>query len=201
MDSDQCRLRVAPGDGLAFAPDSVHTDPITVVAPEADMRLRFLAILGGSRIRMQVDVGLGAAMSDDGTVCMLPPTLDFPAPTLLGYSRETTIAEKLHAMVRHGRRNSRMKDSFDIGLLGRHFTFEGDVHMRAMATTSTRRGPAGTARRLGLSDAFAVEAGEQAQWSGWLRRIAADAGSAARPPAALSPSSSAPWPRPSPSSR
>ncbi len=175
---DLCRMRVAPNDGLAFAADSVHTEPITVAAPEAGMRLRFLAILGDSRIRMQVDVGLGDAMSDAGTVCTLPPILDFPAPTLLGYSRETTIAEKLHAMFQHGRLNSRMKDYFDIGLLARHFPFEGDVLMRAIATTFTRRGTAVTARPLGLSEAFAEEPGKQAQWNGFLRRIEADAGPA-----------------------
>ena len=47
------------------------------------------------------------------------PTLlaDFPAPEIVGYSRESVIAEKFHAMVRLGRLNSRMNDFFDMWLL------------------------------------------------------------------------------------
>lgn len=172
---DLCRMRIAPDDGLAFDADTLQTEPITVAAREAGVRLRFLGRLGESRIRMQVDVGLGDAMGDDGDACTLSPILDFPAPTLLGYSRETTIAEKLHAMFQHGRLNSRMKDYFDIGLLARHFAFDGGTLARAISTTFARRDTAVTQRPFGLSDAFADEPGKQAQWTGFLRRIEADA--------------------------
>jgi hypothetical protein len=43
-----------------------------------------------------------------------PTILDLPAPHLLGYSRETAVAEKFEAMVKLGELNSRMKDFFDI---------------------------------------------------------------------------------------
>ncbi len=36
--------------------------------------------------------------------------LDFPAPRLRAYARETVIAEKLQAMVMLGHGNTRMKD-------------------------------------------------------------------------------------------
>ncbi len=170
---DLCRMRIAPDDGLAFDADTIRIEPITVAAQEAGVRLRFLGRLGESRIRMQVDVGLGDAMGDDGDACTLSPILDFPAPTLIGYSKETTIAEKLHAMFQHGRLNSRMKDYFDIGLLARHFAFDGDALARAVSTTFARRGTQVGARPFGLSDAFADEPGKQAQWAGFLRRIGA----------------------------
>lgn len=40
--------------------------------------------------------------------------LDFPMPRLLGYARETAIAEKFQAILALGRANSRMKDVYDI---------------------------------------------------------------------------------------
>src|SRR5262249_11361426 len=55
----------------------------------------------------------------------LPVLLDFPAPRLRSYVRETVIAEKLEAMV-VGRANSRMKDLYDIWLLARTHEFRDD---------------------------------------------------------------------------
>jgi hypothetical protein len=40
----------------------------------------------------------------------IPEGLDFPAPRLRAYARETVIAEKLQAMVMLGHGNTRMKD-------------------------------------------------------------------------------------------
>jgi hypothetical protein len=40
--------------------------------------------------------------------------LDSPAPLLFGYSRESTVAEKLEAMVSLDIMNSRMKDYYDL---------------------------------------------------------------------------------------
>ncbi|MGD8837309.1 MAG: nucleotidyl transferase AbiEii/AbiGii toxin family protein [Desulfobacteraceae bacterium] len=51
--------------------------------------------------------------------------LEFPSPRLLCYSRESLIAEKFEAMLKHRELNSRMKDFYDIWLLSRHFGFEG----------------------------------------------------------------------------
>ncbi|MCA9675688.1 MAG: nucleotidyl transferase AbiEii/AbiGii toxin family protein, partial [Myxococcales bacterium] len=39
-----------------------------------------------------------------------PTLLDFPAPRMKGYPRETVVAEKFEAMVKLGTLNSRMKD-------------------------------------------------------------------------------------------
>jgi len=45
--------------------------------------------------------------------------LDFPAPLLSGYSRETVMAEKLQALTQLRLANTRMKDYFDLWLLSR----------------------------------------------------------------------------------
>lgn len=45
-----------------------------------------------------------------------PTLLDFPAPVLQVYPRETVIAEKLEAIKKLGLLNSRMKDYYDIAL-------------------------------------------------------------------------------------
>jgi Nucleotidyl transferase AbiEii toxin, Type IV TA system len=45
---------------------------------------------------------------------VFPTLLDFPAPVLSGYSRETAIVEKLQALVQLPMLNTRMKDYSDL---------------------------------------------------------------------------------------
>lgn len=168
---DLCRMDIAPPDGLAFEPDSVVGEQITVESEYVGARLRFLATLGTSRVRMQIDVGFGDALPDAEQDVELPTILAFPAPRLTGYSRETAIAEKLNAMFQHGRLNSRMKDYFDIGLLAGAFEFDGAKLARAILATFQRRGTALLAAPVGLSDEFATEPGKQTQWGAFLRKI------------------------------
>ena len=50
------------------------------------------------------------------------------------------VAEKLHAMVEHGVRNSRVKDLWDLAHLARRFPFDGEVLRTAITETFRRRG-------------------------------------------------------------
>ena len=70
----------------------------------------------------------------------IPTLLDFPAPRLRVYPRETVVAEKLEAMVQLGLANSRMKDFFDLFLLAKLFEFEGQLLVQAISATFNRRG-------------------------------------------------------------
>jgi hypothetical protein len=66
-----------------------------------------------------IDIGFGDAAEPGVAEMDLPVMLDFPAPHLRAYARETVIAEKFQAMVMLGRANSRMKDFYDIWVLSR----------------------------------------------------------------------------------
>ena len=69
-----------------------------------------------------------------------PVLLEAPRPRIRVYSREAVVAEKVHAMVVNGDRNSRYKDFYDIFTLARHFPFEGPPLTTAVRTTFERRG-------------------------------------------------------------
>ena len=166
-----CRLEVDPPDGLEFDESSVASEQITVDTRYVGARLRFRALLGTARIRMQVDIGFGDAVLGADQDLALPPLLDLPAPRLLCYSRESAIAEKLHAMFQHGRLNSRLKDYFDIGLLARSFSFDGVALANAIAATFKRRGTPLHAEPVGLAAEMAEEPGKQQQWAAFLRKI------------------------------
>ena len=68
---------------------------------------------------VQVDVGIGDAVTPAPEWLEYPGLLDLPQPRLRAYPRESVIAEKLHAIVLFGTRNSRMKDYFDLRALAR----------------------------------------------------------------------------------
>lgn len=120
---------------------------------------------------MQIDIGFGDAIIGADPEVELPTILDYPAPRLSGYSRESAIAEKLSAMFQHGRLNSRMKDYFDIGMLARHFAFEGAVLAQAIEATFQRRGIQLDDDPIGLRDEFALQPGKQAQWASFQRKL------------------------------
>lgn len=114
-----------PPDGLVFDPASIRAERITQDADYAGIRLRFKAVLDSAKVTIQIDVGFGDVVFPEPQPCTLPTLLDFPPPKLMGYSRESAIAEKFEAMVRHRELNSRMKDFYDVWLLARQFDFEG----------------------------------------------------------------------------
>ncbi|HEV7553952.1 MAG TPA: nucleotidyl transferase AbiEii/AbiGii toxin family protein [Kofleriaceae bacterium] len=139
------------------------------------MRATFLARLENARIKMQVDLGLGDAVTPGIVAITYPVLLDLPAPELAGYPVETTIAEKLEAIVDLGLANSRMKDFFDLFSLLGSLTLDGAVVAKAITATFARRGtsiPDGAP--IGLTKEFATDHEKLAQWSAFIRRLRID---------------------------
>jgi len=100
-----------------------------------------------------------------------PSLLGLPAARLRAYRRETVVAEKVHAMVELGSKNSRMRDFFDIHALAEREAFEGAVLMAAIRATFERRGtaiPEGIP--LALTPEFARSSEKRVQWNTFLRR-------------------------------
>jgi hypothetical protein len=77
--------------------------------------------------RANLDIGFGDAITPEANVVDFPAPLDFPAPRLRAYPRETVVAEKVEAMVQLGLANSRMKDFYDLVILSRMFPFGGEA--------------------------------------------------------------------------
>ncbi len=59
-------------------------------------------------------MGFGDVVTPRAKKIRYPTILDFPAPSIRAYPRETVVAEKFRAMVVLGIANSRMKDFFDL---------------------------------------------------------------------------------------
>lgn len=158
-------------DGIVLLESTVNVEPIRDEDEYGGMRVTLTGRLGQARIPLQIDIGFGDAVTPPPVTEAFPAILDFAAPRIPMYPRETTIAEKFHTMVLRAMGNSRMKDYYDIWALCRECEFAGAVLSKAIAATFRRRKtdlPDGLP--LGLSDEFSADASRRAQWAAFIRR-------------------------------
>ncbi|MGM0382843.1 MAG: nucleotidyl transferase AbiEii/AbiGii toxin family protein [Thermodesulfobacteriota bacterium] len=164
-----CRQKVNP-DGISFDEKSIKGERITEDADYEGVRVRFQGSLGTAQITMQLDIGFGDVVVPQPELIDYPTILDLEAPQLLGYSIESTIAEKFEAMVKLGVLNSRMKDFFDIWLLLHQFDFSGPRLAKAISKTFSLRGTEITMEPIALTVLFAEDPTKNAQWRGFIRK-------------------------------
>jgi hypothetical protein len=89
----------------------------------------------------------------------------------LGYTPQSSVAEKFQAMVELELANTRLKDFYDIWKLSQILAFEGALLSEAIAATFKQRGtPIPTSPPLALSVDFFGDANKQAQWKAFLRK-------------------------------
>jgi predicted nucleotidyltransferase component of viral defense system len=156
-------------DGLIFDSGSLQSERITEDADYEGIRVRFRGVLDTARIVMQIDIGFGDIVYPAPEEAVLPTMLEFPAPKLLCYSRESAIAEKFEAMIKLGFLNSRMKDFYDIWLLSRGFDFTGPELGEAIRLTFEQRQTTLPVRIESFSEDFVNE--KQVQWAAFHKKL------------------------------
>jgi hypothetical protein len=168
---DVCNIAVVD-DGLRFDTQSVRAERITEDASYQGIRVTFVGYLENARIPIQIDLGFGDVVTPAPAEAVFPALLDFPAPKLLVYPRETVIAEKFEAMVKLGIANSRMKDFYDLWMLARDFPFDGLLLSQAVKKTFARRKtrlPTNT-KPVAFTEEFYQDDIKQKQWKGFCEK-------------------------------
>lgn len=158
-------------DGVVFDVDSMKIEKDrTGLIPGGKISLK--AMVHTAEVLVRVDVGFGNPVNPDVRRIEMPTLLpgSAPRPVVLAYPLETVIAEKLHAMVQFGMANTRVKDYFDIWMLSRLHSFEGEALTAAVAETfAVQEREIPPAEIDGLTQEFAEDAEEM--WSQFLKRI------------------------------
>lgn len=173
--AEVCKVDVEP-DAMVYLAETVRVEPIRAEDAYGGQRVTLDATLGAARLRVQMDVGIGDAVVPPAAWLDYPSLLDLPRPRLRAYAAETVIAEKFHAIVVLGLRNSRMKDYFDLHALSREDAGNGSQVDAAIAATFERRKTLlPDAWPSGLSDEFAHDAAKLAQWQAFLAKNRLDA--------------------------
>ncbi len=158
-------------DGLTFDSAILAVEPIREEQKYLGWRLRITSYLRTARIPMQIDIGFGDAVIPQPLEVEFPTLLPLAAPRLRAYAQETTIAEKLHAMVTLGMTNSRMKDFYDLWLLAATFSFESLTLAQAIQATFQRRGTAiPSTEPTAFTAEFAQHRDKHLHWQAFLRR-------------------------------
>ena len=158
-------------DGLTYLSDTVNVNEIREEQQYGGLRVTLTAMLGAAKIHLQVDCGFGDAITPDPVVTEFPTLLDFPAPQLRTYPKETVVAEKFEAIVRLGMANSRMKDFYDLWALACDFPFSGQIIASAIQNTFNRRKtPLPTGTPEAFQSSFIQNPLKQTQWQAFVRK-------------------------------
>jgi predicted nucleotidyltransferase component of viral defense system len=169
-------IAIELADGLQFDVSSVAAEGIRERDEYHGVRVQLSAILDSARIRMQIDIGVGDVVTPPAKTAALPVVLpQFPPPRVKVYPPETIIAEKLHAMVKLGVANSRMKDFFDVYVLASLKEFDGELLATAVARTFKRRRTAIPMEPFALTEEFYRDRQKQTQWRAFVNKSGIEA--------------------------
>lgn len=158
-------------DGIVFDPESVAAQMIRKAAEYQGVRVTASGLLGKIRLHLQIDIGFGDAVVPGPIEIEFPQLLDLGQPILLGYTPESAIAEKFHAMVVLDMVNTRMKDFYDIWLLLTTLNFDEAVLTEAIRRTFKHRTtPLSDETPVALTDTFTDDPTKKVQWQAFLRK-------------------------------
>jgi predicted nucleotidyltransferase component of viral defense system len=158
-------------DGVVFDVKSMKIEKDrTGIIPGGKIALK--AMVHTAEVLVRVDVGFGNPVNPEARLIEMPTLLagSAPRPVVLAYPLETVIAEKIHAMVQFGIANTRVKDYFDIWMLSRLHSFDGEALTAAVTETfAVQEREIPPAELDGLTPEYAEDAEEM--WNSFLKRI------------------------------
>lgn len=107
--------KIPSNDFVVFNTESIKAMPINEHKEYHGIRLKVEVKFDTIKQNIQIDIGFGDRITPDAVLLNYPVLLqEFTEPTILAYTIETAIAEKLHAIAVLADFNSRIKDFYDI---------------------------------------------------------------------------------------
>jgi len=162
-------------DGMIYLPDTLKIVEIREDQEYDGVRITLAGFLNQARIPIQIDIGFGDTITPAPENIEYPVLFDCPPPLLKAYPRYTLVAEKLEAIVKLGLANSRMKDFYDLWLISKLFSFEGNVLRNALENTFERRRTAfPAATPFAFTSVFYEDHQKLVQWHGFIKKSKSD---------------------------
>ena len=157
-------------DFITFEIKSI--EPIAVAKKYAGIGASVVARIKNTKTPFGIDFGVGDVIVPKQEKRQIPTQLDdFSAPTVNTYSLETTIAEKIDAILSLMEFSSRMKDYYDIYYLANKFDFDGATLTEALRKTFENRRHAFTVEQFEQVMAFDGDEVMQKKWKAFCRKI------------------------------
>lgn len=146
--------------------------PIAAAKKYAGIGASIVARIKNTRTPFSIDFGVGDVIVPKQEKRKIPTQLDdFIAPMVNTYSLETTIAEKIDAILSLMEFSSRMKDYYDIYYLANKFDFDGATLTEALRKTFENRGHIFTVEQFEQVMTFDSDEAMQKKWKAFCRKI------------------------------
>ena len=146
--------------------------PIAVAKKYAGIGASIVTRIKNTRTPFSIDFGVGDVIVPKQEKRKIPTQLDdFVAPTINTYSIETTVAEKIDAILSLMEFSSRMKDYYDIYYLANKFDFDGNVLTEALSRTFQNREHNFTVVQFEQVMSFDEDMAMQKKWKAFVRKI------------------------------
>ena len=146
--------------------------PIAVAKKYAGISASMIAHIKNTKTPFSIDFGVGDVIVPKQEKRKIPTQLsNFDAPVVNTYSIETTIAEKIDAILSLMEFSSRMKDYYDIYYLANKFDFDGKLLAEALRKTFANREHSFTVEQFDHVMNFADDSAMQKKWKAFVRKI------------------------------
>ena len=146
--------------------------PIAVAKKYAGIGASIIARIKNTKTPFSIDFGVGDIIVPKQKKRKIPTQLsDFDAPMVNTYSIETTVAEKIDAILSLMEFSSRMKDYYDIYYLANKFDFDGVTLTEALKKTFENRNHNFTIEQFEQMLEFDSDYAMQKKWKAFIKKI------------------------------
>ena len=146
--------------------------PIAVAKKYAGIGASIIARIKNTKTPFSIDFGVGDIIVPKQKKRKIPTQLsDFDAPMVNTYSIETTVAEKIDAILSLMEFSSRMKDYYDIYYLANKFDFDGVTLTEALKKTFENRNHNFTIEQFEQMLEFDSDDAMQKKWKAFIKKI------------------------------
>ena len=146
--------------------------PISVNKQYPGIHADIVARIKNTRTPFGIDFGIGDIIVPGAEKRKIPTQLDdFPLPTINTYSIETTVAEKLDAILSLMEFSSRMKDYYDIYYLANKFDFDGKILTEALRKTFVNRNRTFTIEQFNQMLSFSADDAMKKKWGAFCKKV------------------------------
>lgn len=146
--------------------------PIAVAKKYAGIGASIIARIKNTKTPFSIDFGVGDIIVPNQEKRKIPTQLsDFDAPVVNTYSIETTISEKIDAILSLMEFSSRMKDYYDIFYLANKFDFDGATLTEALKKTFDNRNHNFNNEQFEQMLQFDSDDAMQKKWKAFVKKI------------------------------
>ena len=157
-------------DALVFDLDSVKAEDISEFKEYHGIHVSATGFLDKTRIPIGIDIGFGDVIFPDTVKMDFPVIIDMEQPHVNAYSLESSVAEKLEAIVKNGYLNRRYKDFYDIYVLSSRYAFQYSKLKAAVNETFKKRKTQMTMDTAAFGDEFPADPMHQSRWKSFMKK-------------------------------